>query len=343
MGVSIEETELDFKITSEIGFSEGELDFYLSPEEGASPVDVLDKADIPDRPASRVGDCYQLGRHKLLCGDARKTQSYVRLLGGSLADLVITDVPYNVPIAGHVSGLGRQAHREFVMASGELSRTEFHDLLRSSLGAMVQTSKSGAVHYIFIDWRHIQELQEATQGLYSELLNICVWNKTNGGMGSLYRSKHELILVQKVGSAPHTNNVELGSNGRYRSNVWDYPGNSSFGSKRADALAMHPTVKPVALVADAIQDCSRRGETVLDGFCGSGTTLLAAERTHRIACGIELDPGYVDITLNRWMRVTGQTPVLMPDNIPWPEVREQRRGEAQKNGTVDRLRAGGRS
>lgn len=318
--LSLAEADLDFHITSEIGFSESELDFYLGRDANGGDGDALKESDIPDHPKSLLGDCYELGNHRLLCGDARQIDNYNRLLDGHLADLILTDVPYNVPIQGHVSGRGHHKHAEFLMAAGEMPATEYQELLRSSLKAMVRVSRSGAVHFIFIDWRHIQELQRAIAGLYSEFLNLCVWNKSNAGMGSLYRSKHELVLVQKVGSAAHTNNIQLGRNGRHRTNVWDYPGCSSFGAGRNQALAMHPTVKPVQLLADAIQDCSKRGDRILDGFCGSGSTLMAAERTNRRGYGIELDPLYVDVTLNRWMRVTGDIPVLLPQRIKWPDL-----------------------
>jgi DNA modification methylase len=230
-------------------------------------------------------------------------------MDGEPAELVFTDPPYNVPIAGHVSGLGRQAHGDFAMASGEMSEAEFTGFLTTSLGAMAAQTKDGAIHFICMDWRHLPELLAAGKAVYHEQKNLCVWVKSNGGMGSLFRSQHELIAVFKKGAAPHINNVDLGRHGRNRTNVWTYPGMNSFGAERDGALAMHPTVKPVALVQDAILDCSNRGGIVLDGFGGSGTTLIAAERTGRRARLLEIDPAYVDVTLRRFRDHIGTEPV----------------------------------
>jgi DNA modification methylase len=241
----------------------------------------------------------------VLCGDATRAEAFAALLGEERAQMVFTDPPYNVPIDGHVCGLGRVKHREFAMAVGEMSPAEFIAFLETVLDNLVAHSGDGAIHFICMDWRHIGELLAAADLSYRELKNVCVWNKTNGGMGSLYRSKHELIFVFKSGGAPHINNVALGKHGRYRTNVWDYAGVNSLKAGRLDELALHPTVKPVALVADAILDCSNRGGLVLDCFLGSGTTLIAAEKTGRRAAGMELDPTYVDTALRRWEAFTG--------------------------------------
>jgi DNA modification methylase len=219
---------------------------------------------------ARSGDLWLLDRHRLLCGDARGRESFDRLLEDERTDLVFTDPPYNVPIDGHVCGLGRIRHREFAMGAGEMSRAEFTAFLRLTLGHAAAACRDGAIAFVCMDWRHLGELLAAGEAVFSELKNVCVWNKTNGGMGSFYRSKHELVFVFKVGSAPHTNTFGLGDTGRYRTNVWDYAGINSLRSSRAEELAMHPTVKPVALIADAIMDCTRRDKLVLDPFAGSG-------------------------------------------------------------------------
>ena len=224
--------------------------------------------------------------------------------------MVFTDPPYNVKISGHVSGLGRAQHREFAMASGEMSEGAFTLFLRSAFELMAENAADSAIHFICMDWRHLGEVLAAAKGVYSELKNLCVWNKDNAGMGSLYRSKHELVFVYKSGSAPHVNNVQLGRNGRNRTNVWDFPGQNTFHGGRTADLAAHPTVKPTNLVAEAIRDVSRRDGLVLDPFGGSGTTILAAEKTGRRARLIELDPSYVDVAVRRWEKLTGREAVL---------------------------------
>jgi hypothetical protein len=229
-----------------------------------------------------------------------------------------------MPIGGHVSGLGKKTHREFAMASGEMSETGFIAFLGSVFSNLVQVSKDGSLHFHCMDWRHIGEILTAGRGAYSELKNLCVWNKTNAGMGSLYRSQHELVFVFKSGKAAHINNIELGRYGRFRTNVWDYPGANSFGAARDAELAMHPTVKPVALVADAILDASRPGGLVLDAFAGSGSTLVAAAKTRRRGYGIELDPIYCDVILQRLMRQTGLPAVHGETGLAFEAVKEQR-------------------
>jgi DNA modification methylase len=239
-----------------------------------------------------MGDLWILGRHRLLCGDSRSADDVERLVDGARVDLIFTDPPYNVPIDGRVSGLGSIKHREFAFASGEMTSAQFTDFLKTTLGNAAAFAKDGAIAFVCMDWRHMRELLDAGDQVFSELKNLCVWNKSNGGMGSFYCSKHELTFVFKLGTAQHTNSFGLGETGRYRTNVWDYAGISSLGAKRQDELAMHPTVKPSALVADAIRDCSRRGDTVLDVFAGSGTTVIAAELCGRQARVLEFDPAY---------------------------------------------------
>ena len=241
--------------------------------------------------------------------------------------MVFTDPPYNVPIDGHVCGLGSVKHREFAMASGEMSEAEFTAFLATIFGNLAAHAADGAIHYICMDWRHLGEVLAAAKGAFSELKNLCVWAKTNGGMGTLYRSQHELVFVFKSGKGPHINNVELGKHGRYRTNVWSYAGVNSFGRNRDADLAMHPTVKPVALVADAILDCSRRKGVVLDAFAGSGTTLVAAERTGRRGYGIELDPYYCDVIVRRLAKITGLEAVDADTGKSFAEVEAQRAAE----------------
>jgi DNA modification methylase len=230
-------------------------------------------------------------------------------MGEERAAMVITDPPYNVPIDGHATGLGAIRHRSFAMAAGEMSRPAFAVFLATSLRHLAAFSADGALLYVCIDWRHIGELLAAGREAYDEPKNLCVWVKDNGGMGSLYRSQHEFVFVFKNGRGRHRNNVQLGQFGRNRSNVWHYPGVNSFSRKtdEGDLLALHPTVKPVALVADAMLDCTARGDLVLDGFLGSGTTLIAAERSGRRCYGLELDAGYVDTAIRRWQALTGET------------------------------------
>jgi len=298
------ETEFDISV---IGFEPAEIDLVLSGSDGGSSSDPLDEApEVPLVPVSSLGDLWLLGKHRLYCGDATDRTAFARLMDGKQAQMVFSDPPYNVPIAGNVSGLGSVKHGEFVMASGEMTVEAFTVFLKSVLGHMADVSVDGAIHYICMDWRHMGELISAGADIYDECKNLCVWAKTNGGMGSLYRSQHELVFVYKAGKAPHINNVELGRHGRNRTNLWSYAGVNSLKKDRGEELAMHPTVKPVAMVEDAIFDCSKRNGIVLDAFSGSGTTLIAAEKTGRIGYGMELDPRYVDVAIKRWSKLTGE-------------------------------------
>jgi len=324
-------SELDLDFSLEVtGFDTPELDLLIAgrtDESEADPADASTGID-PNAPVvSRPGDLWKIGPHRLLCGDALDADAYSRLLVGKQAALVFVDPPYNVRIDGHVSGLGRARHAEFAMASGEMSEAEFTAFLEKALGHHAAHSRDGALHFVCMDWRHSGELLAASSLVYSECKNLCVWVKTNAGMGSLYRSQHELVYVFKVGTAPHVNNVELGRHGRYRSNVWRYAGVNTFGTDRDEALAMHPTVKPVRLVADAILDCSRRGDLVLDGFAGSGTTILAAERTGRIGYGLELEPRYVDAAIRRMAEHASLEAVLAATGQSFDEVMHERMNE----------------
>jgi DNA modification methylase len=297
--------ELNFDVTV-TGFESAEVDLLIGELNQGGPDEADDVPDIDrSKPAiSRPGDLWRIGNHNLFCGDALNKASYQALLGSKKAQMVFTDPPYNVPIAGNVSGLGRVKHREFAMASGEMTQVEFTKFLKTTFERLTTFSTNGSIHFICMDWRHLREVLDGAKP-YNELKNVCVWAKTNAGMGSLYRSQHELVFVFKNGTAPHINNVELGRFGRSRSNVWHYAGVNTFGRERDAELAMHPTVKPLALVSDAILDCSRRGGIVLDTFAGSGTTLIAAEKAGRRGYGIEIDTYYADTIIRRFAEVYG--------------------------------------
>ena len=302
------DSDFDLSLT---GFDGGALEKLLElAAGGGSGGDELVDLDTESPAVSRTGDIWILGDHRLIVGDALDRTVFEQLMKGELAQMVITDPPYNVPIEGHVCGLGKVKHAEFAMASGEMSEAEFVAFLSTSLVNLAHFSKDGSIHYVFMDWRHMGEVAAAGEAAYAELKNLVVWNKDNGGMGAFYRSKHELVFVFKKGTAKHINNFGLGENGRYRTNVWDYPGISSLGPDRAAQLAMHPTVKPVAMIADAMRDCSRRNGIVLDAFSGSGTTIIAAEETGRRARVIEIDPRYADVAVRRWQSVTGRLALL---------------------------------
>lgn len=293
---------LDLTLT---GFTVGELD-RIGGNHAANLYDDLDALDdgSPDIPLrAKRGDLYALGEHRLICADSLDASEVARLMGSETARCCFTDPPYNVKINGHVSGSGR--HDEFVMASGEMSPEAFADFLASALQNVAAHLMDGGIAFVCMDHAHLGELLTAGDRLFDSRLNICVWDKGRGAMGSLYRSQHELVVVFKKGQVPHLNNVELGKNGRNRTNVWSYPGMAGFGKGRKKALALHPTVKPVALVAEALLDVTAPGDVVLDPFGGSGTTLIAAERIGRRARLVEYEPVYVDRTIERWERITG--------------------------------------
>lgn len=301
--------DLDFSIEA-TGFAMAEIDLRIEglvgKAEQEDPADALPD-NVAGIPISQLGDLWLLGRHLLLCGNALDQQAYERVMDGKQATLVFADPPYNVKVDGHVSGLGRTRHREFAMASGEMDPNEFTAFLARASSLMTRHSVDGAINFICMDWRHMSELLTAARDIYSELKNICVWVKHNAGMGSFYRSQHELVFVFKHGKGSHRNNVRLGQHGRHRSNVWSYRGANDFGrgNDEGNLARLHPTVKPVMMVQDAILDCSGRGEIVLDPFLGSGTSLIAAERAGRRCFGLEIDPLYVDTIIRRWQTFTG--------------------------------------
>src|SRR5262245_32830207 len=299
--------ELGFELEL-TGFELPEIEMILDAK--AQKASAIEDDSLPDLVPNRVcttrGDLWVLGGHRLFCGDARHRGSFEQLLQGEHAQLVFVDPPYNVPIRGHVSGKGRVKHREFAQASGEKTQAQFTKFLEECLGLLAEHTDDGSIHFVCTDWRHIDEMLTAGKRIYAEFKNLAVWNKTNAGMGSFYRSQHELIFVWKNGRGKHINNIDLGRHGRNRSNVWTYAGANCFGPDRSNELAMHPTVKPVALVADAIRDCSHRGHLVLDSFGGSGNTLIACEKTQRKARLIEIDPAYCDLIIRRWQKLTGK-------------------------------------
>jgi DNA modification methylase len=309
---------LDISIT---GFAPVEIDQIAIDfeEDPADPADAVDPKWTNDAPLSKRGDLWQLGQHRLLCGDARNADDLARLVGQARAAMAFLDPPYNVRVS-EVVGRGQIKHAEFAMASGGLSRPSFVEFLQQSLAAAAAVSRDGAIHFVCMDWKHLGELLEAGGAAYGAMINLVVWVKTNAGQGSFYRSAHELISVFRAGTAAHLNNVELGRHGRSRSNVWNYAGVNTFRAGRLDDLKCHPTVKPVALVADAIKDCTGRGAIVLDTFCGSGTTILAAERVGRRAYAIEIEPRFVDLAIRRWQAFSRKDAIHVDSGLSFDEV-----------------------
>jgi DNA modification methylase len=319
--LSIPNLSFDLELT---GFGTAKIDQVL----GSTSAQHDDADDvlppIEDRHAvSRPDDVWILDTHRLICGDALLPATYERLLGDTVVQMVFADVPYNCRIGGHARSR-RSGHREFLMASGEMSPVQYRDFLTDALTNTRRVCANGAIVFVCMDHFHMAELLSAGIPLFGKPKNLCVWVKDNAGMGSFYRSQHELILAFKVGDGPHINNFGLGENGRYRTNVWQYPGANSAAANRAEMLAMHPTVKPCALVMDAIKDCSRRNGSILDPFAGSGTTLIACERTGRRGYAIELDPHYVDLIIHRWQNLTGQQATHAATNETFATVSEQR-------------------
>jgi DNA modification methylase len=313
LGLNLKELSVENIDLLEItGLDTAVIDLAIEQFEASAPGDddpgdrILEKLD--DVPVSKLGDIWEMDKHRLMCGDARNLAHFKRLMGKRKAHAAFVDIPYNVRIAGHVSGKGSVVHREFEMASGEMSPGEYTEFVVEGLSPLAAFCVDGSLHFVCSDSQHVGEVLAAGREVYDCLKAWCVWVKDNAGMGSLYRSQHEMILVFKNGTAPHRNNVELGRHGRSRTNVWTYPGANSFSGRKTDEgnlLALHPTVKPVQLVADAILDCTARGDIVIDSFIGSGSTLIAAERLGRACYGMEIDPLYVDVAIRRWQRHTG--------------------------------------
>lgn len=334
------ELQLDFDLAI-TGFDTVDLDLLLGPEPDphskvgdASGISTNPDDRIPElrqQAVSRAGDLWRLGAHRVLCGDALKPDSYHTLLQGAVATQVFCDPPYNVSVTRHVtSAVGFQ---EFAMGVGEMSTAQFVGFLTAFMGETGRHLIDGAIMHVCMDWRHMREVVDAAEKTGLTLKNLCVWTKPAAGMGSFYRSQHELVFVFKVGQAPHINNFGLGARGRYRTNVWSYP--SVRGPRRGvndPASGGHPTVKPSALVIDAIKDCSRRGDIILDPFGGSGTTLIAAHRVGRKARLIELDPCYVDLIVRRFQAVTGQQAVLEGDGRIFETISSLRASHDTRSG-----------
>lgn len=323
--LSLQDLDFSLEIT---GFEICEIDLLIEGlEEVHSGDDRADEVPAPAEAAvSRIGELWALGPHRVLCGNALEAEAFETLMGGLKASVVFTDPPFNLKIEGHVGGLGAIHHREFAMGSGEMSEAEFTQFLTNCCTLLAQHSVDGALHYVCMDWRHMGELLAAGKAAYTELKALCIWTKDNAGMGSLYRSQHELIFVFKNGKASHQNHVQLGKHGRYRTNVWPFPGVNSFGrnTEEGNLLALHPTVKPVAMVAEALKDVSSRGDIALDVFLGSGTALMAAERTGRICYGMEIDPLYVDTVIRRWQAFTGRQAIHAGSGRTFTELQAER-------------------
>lgn len=317
---------IDISIT---GFAAAEVDqITLDFESDASDAaDVIESDFLLQTLVTQSGELWQLGAHRIICGDARETATLERLMDGEKAAMAFLDPPYNVRIRDIV-GRGQVQHAEFAMASGEMSQAEFVAFLTEVLRAAAAVSKNGAIHCVCMDWRHIADLFAAGHTVYDETLNLAVWVKTNAGQGGFYRSQHELVAIFRVGGAPHLNNIELDRHGRNRSNVWHYAGVNTFRAGRLDELYAHPTVKPVGLVADSIKDCTRRGDVVLDTFSGSGTTLLAAERVGRRGYVLEIEPRFVDVAIRRWQASTRKDAINLANGRCFDEIATERTAAA---------------
>ena len=321
--VELKELDRDFDL-SITGFSLPEIDYAIQKLSETAVEDDDEVSSATGVAVCQLGDMWELGDHRLHCADATSEAAFDKLMNDERAGVVFVDPPYNVRVDGHVSGKGKVHHREFAQGAGELSREEFIRFLTGSCSLLAKYSEDGAIHFVCMDWKHLEDLLAAGREVYSELKNIAVWVKSAAGMGSLYRSQHEMVCVFKAGTRRHTNNVELGKNGRNRTNVWQYDSAGTQARKGNNVLELHPTVKPVQLVMDALLDCSNRGDIVVDCFLGSGTTLLAAERTERIFRGIELDPLYVDTAIRRWQNLTGRDAVRLSDGKLFRDIEAEK-------------------
>jgi DNA modification methylase len=328
--------EIDLTLS---GFEMGEIDVVLG--DALAEEDALPVVEANDPPRSMPGDLWRLGDHRVLCGDSLQVESYQRLLGDENAHMVFTDPPWNIEIEGNVSGLGATKHKDFAFACGEMTDEQFEGFLRSALGHAPLFSADGALSYVCMHWSQMGPMLKAGEAIYDRLVNLCIWSKTNAGMGGFYRSRHELIFVFKAGTAAHINNISLGRIGHHRSNVWEYPGQNSFNGTAKSKLSLHPTAKPVALVADAIKDASDRAGVVLDPFGGSGSTLIAAEKTGRRARLIEFEPRFVDATLKRW-EADGVVSRKRSWSRPLPALTVSPRGPAWPTRTIPARSSKGR-
>jgi DNA modification methylase len=322
----------DFSIET-TGFSTAEVDIIIDDVavSESDNLDDLQPEDLAEILVSKLGDVWNLGDHTIICADALVRESYMHLMQGETAQMVITDPPYNVAVNGHVCGNGKIQHDEFQMASGEMDSGQFIDFLGAAFARIEEFTGDGAIVYSFMDWRHQMEILAAAEPIFGPLRQLCVWVKDNGGMGTFYRSQHELVFIFKKGQAKHINNFGLGQHGRYRTNVWKYPGVNTFKGKGHELLKMHPTVKPVSMIADAMRDCSNRKGLILDPFAGSGTVIVAAERAGRRARAMELEPKYVDVAIRRWERITGNPAIHQETGMTFTEMSLNGRPAEEKN------------
>jgi DNA modification methylase len=312
----LEEVSLDVT-----GFTVGEIDQILLDAGPASTEAGPLEPETDQEAVAKLGDIYEMGSHRLICGDARDAGAVKAVMAEEQAQLLLTDEPYNVAIRGNVT---KGEHREFAMASGEMSDADFAVFNTAWMQASLTFLTDGGLFATFIDWRGYVTVYAAAVKLGLTPLNLIVWGKTNAGMGSLYRSQHELLPLFKKGKAAHINNVQLGKGGRWRSNLWQYPGASSMGSDARRGLKEHPTVKPTAMLEDALLDLTDRDDVVLDPFLGSGSTLIAAEKTGRGCRGVEIDPRYVDLTIRRWQHLTGRDAILQSTGQTFSEILSRR-------------------
>ena len=329
---ALDELKLDMPLTI-TGYDMGDIDLILEGKETKIDPKANNIPFIPDNEIiSQEGDIWQLGKHRLICGNSLKKETLSALMEDKKADMVFTDPPYNVKINGHVCGAGNVQHQEFKFASGEMTSEEFTQFLQTAFERLCECSKDGSLHYICMDWRHIKEIIVAA-GVYEQFKNLCVWRKDNAGMGSFYRSQHELIFMFKHGKEPHINNVELGVHGRYRTNVWCYPSVNTPSEENAEKRAMHPTVKPVEMIKDAILDASNRGGIILDTFLGSGSTLIAAEKSGRICYGAELEPRYIDTAIRRYESLgKGHSAIHLSTGKTYQELLLEKKRGGNENG-----------
>lgn len=338
---SVEALQIEFKAMYDLkmdcpltitGYDDADIDVFLDDKEAPADPKANNIPFIPENEIiSQEGDIWQLGKHRIICGNSLQKETMARLMENKKADMIFADAPYNVKINGHVCGAGSVKHDEFKFASGEMTPEQFTQFLRCSFELLCEFSKDGSLHYICMDWRHIKEIMLAGE-VYDQFKNLCVWCKNNAGMGSFYRSKHELIFMFKHGKEPHINNVELGVHGRYRTNVWNYPGVNGPSAENAEKRAMHPTVKPVEMIKDAVLDATNRDGLVLDSFLGSGSTLIACEKCARICYGVELEPKYVDTAIRRYESLGGgRKAVHVTTGKTYQELLAAKRGEGEQH------------
>ena len=317
--------DLDFSLDI-TGFEMDEIQILMENVAVEAHEEETPPPEIEEKTVTELGDVWLAGEHRVHCGNSSYADSFQTVMNDEKAQMIFTDAPYNRAMKS-ISGLGKTKHPEFAEGAGEKSSGEFTGFLSKPMGHACQHSTNGSLHYWCMDWRHDLEIRNAALEHYAEHKATCVWVKDNGGMGSLYRSRHEFVFVFKHGTAPHINNIRLGEFGRYRTNVWEYAGYNSFAREsdgEGNLLNAHPTVKPVALVADAIKDCTHQGDIVLDCFLGSGSTLIAAEKTGRRCYGIELEPRYVDVVIRRWQNLTGKSAIHAGSGLTFQEIVNQK-------------------